>query len=420
MDIKVTFNATVCIIGILIFLIHSVNLLIRKDRRVDENILLSFFVFTIFHFATYLTFSLIRINYTSDAFIKTFYTLFYIMNNIEVFFLFVYMKYYVEINKKSLRIANYIFYTLFFTFIILDIVNAFTGIFFTSVNGVYTRNKLMFIYQGFQVVAFGMVFYFALTSKKLNTREKLAFTLYCLMPLISIILQNIFPGFAIAYLGIIISIEILFTLLTIEKNVKIAKIEEQNKEAQIKLMVSQIRPHFIYNTLSSISTLIPVDPQKAQEALDGFTEYLRTNFSTLTDNRLVSFEDELKHIKTYVSLEKMRFNDRLNVIYDIGVSNFEVPPLSIQPLVENAIKHGILQKIEGGTIILKTYEDSSAYIVEVKDDGVGFDINKVDFTHNEHIGLNNIKHRLNTMTKGELTIDSEINKGTLVVVKFYK
>ena len=93
--------------------------------------------------------------------------------------------------------------------------------------------------------------------------------------------------------------------------------EKKIKDAYINVMVSQIRPHFVYNTLSSISTLISLDPAKAKRALDDFTEYLRMNFSTLTNNQLVSFSDELKHIETYISLEKMRFGDRLNVIEDI-------------------------------------------------------------------------------------------------------
>ena len=185
-------------------------------------------------------------------------------------------------------------------------------------------------------------------------------------------------------------------------------------------MVSQIQPHFVYNTLSSISTLIEIDPNKAQKALDEFTDYLRMNFSTLTETKPVSFEDELKHIKTYIDLEKMRFNDRLNVVYDIGVSKFDVPPLSIQPLVENAIKHGILKKIEGGTVTLRTFEDEDSYNVAVIDNGVGFNMEDLDFESNKHIGLKNVRHRINTMSNGEIRIESTPNVGTTIVVRFYK
>jgi LytS/YehU family sensor histidine kinase len=208
--------------------------------------------------------------------------------------------------------------------------------------------------------------------------------------------------------------------LNVEKNIKIQEAEKQLKDANVKIMVSQIQPHFIYNTLSSISTLITLDPNKAKVALDDFTEYLRMNLTSLTDTRLIPFEKELKHIETYVFLEKMRFNDRLTVKYDIKAKDFEVPPLSIQPLVENAIKHGILQKLEGGELVVKSYETDDAYVVEVIDNGVGFDMNSDDFNNGDHVGLNNIKVRLTTMCKGELKYDSKVNEGTKVVVKFFK
>ncbi|MBO6262278.1 MAG: histidine kinase, partial [Bacilli bacterium] len=236
----------------------------------------------------------------------------------------------------------------------------------------------------------------------------------------AIIVQNILAGYAIAYVSLLLAIEILFVFLNVEKNIKLKEEQEKLKDANVKIMVSQIQPHFTYNTLSSISTLIPIDPEKAQKALDDFTDYLRMNFSTLTATKQVPFEDELKHIKTYANLEKLRFNERLNVIYDIKVTNFFVPPLSIQPLVENAIKHGILKKFEGGTVTLKTYEDENSYIVEVIDDGVGFDMEKVDFDDNVHIGLNNVKHRIITMSNGDIKFESVPNKGTKVVVHLLK
>ena len=116
----------------------------------------------------------------------------------------------------------------------------------------------------------------------------------------------------------------------------------------------------------------------------------------------------------------MRFGNRLKVQYDIQVSTFEIPCLSIQPIVENAVKHGVLQKMDGGTVSLKTYEDDEFYYVEIEDNGVGFDINKIDFGANEHIGLKNIKYRIEKMGNGVMSIISEVDRGTKVVVKFRK
>ena len=116
----------------------------------------------------------------------------------------------------------------------------------------------------------------------------------------------------------------------------------------------------------------------------------------------------------------MRFGDRLNVLYDIKVTDFMLPPLTIQPIVENAIKHGILKKIEGGTLSVKTYETGETYVVEIADNGVGFDMSDVDFDANKHFGLNNIRYRLAKMRGADLTFESEIGVGTTVIVTFPK
>lgn len=420
MNANAIFNATVCIIGIAIFLIHIVNLSIKKNKRKDENKLLIFLSFTAFHLATYLLFTFIKVKYTSDAYVIGFYSIFYIFNNVEAFLLFLYMLSYVKLadkNKKTLFIVNLSLFTLF---VVLDIINIFSRMFFTAVDGEYVRAQMMFFAQGYQFIMLAIVLFVTLFNEKLVIREKVAFACYCLLPLVAIIVQIAFPGYAIAYTSLIIAVEILFFFINVSKNIQLMEEQKKNKEAQIKIMVSQIQPHFIYNSLSAISTLIPIDPNKAQKALDDFSEYLRMNLSSLTETRLIPFEDELNHIKTFIKLEKMRFNERLNVVYDIKVTDFNVPCLSIQPIIENAVKHGVLQKVDGGTVILKTYEDDKFYHVEVEDDGVGFDIDKVDFQNNEHVGLTNIKYRIEKMGNGQMIIISEVEKGTKVAVKFNK
>lgn len=414
------FNATVCIMGIFILAIHIVNLLMKKEKRKDEKNLLDFFAFTVLHFATYLTFTFVKTVYTSNAYIIAFYTTFYIMNNVTVFMLYKYVKNYVKSSGAIEKAINVVNYVVFAVFIALDIVNIFTGIFFTAENGVYLRSKTMILSQGYQFVMLVLIAIFTVTDKRLNAREKTAFGLYCFLPFVAIILQNIFKGYAIAYAAVIIAIEMLFFFVNVQKNIDLSIEEEKNKDAQIKIMLSQIKPHFVYNSLSSISTLIPMDPGKAQAALDDFTEYLRHNISSLTETRLISFEEELKHIESYVALEKMRFGDRVNVVYDIRVTDFYVPPLSIQPIVENAIKHGILKKLEGGSLTLRAYETADFYVVEVLDDGAGFCMDEVDFKENRHFGINNIKYRLEKTCGGELTVLSEVDKGTQVIVRLRK
>lgn len=414
------FNATVCIFGIAFLLIHIVDIIIKPERRKDEQLLLVFFIFTVIHFAVYLTFTLLKTNVVSDTFIIGFYTTFYIFNNIEALLFFIYIINYVDIADKIRNAFTITNFVLFAFFVLLDLSNIFNHIFFYAQNGEYIRSDTMITSQMYQFIAFAIVFIITMINDKLYKREKVAFSIYCFFPLVAIILQNIFKGYAVAYAAIVISIEILFFAVSVQKSIELAKEKEKNNEAQMKIMMSQIQPHFIYNALSSISTLIPMDPNKAQKALDDFTEYLRMNLASLTQTKLVPFKDELKHIETYVALEKMRFKDRLNIIYDIRVKDFNVPALSIQPIVENALKHGILKKLEGGTLKFSTRENDEEYMVIVEDDGVGFNMTDVDFTNNTHFGINNIKQRLSTMCRANMEINSEVGKGTKAIVHFYK
>jgi len=417
---NIIFNITVCIIGILILIVHFVGLVIKKNKRNDEKWLLLFILFTIIHFSIYLIFSFVKLNYTSDNFIIIHYTLFYIMINLEVLLLFRYMMFYNFSTKKLKIIMRIINLLLFLIFIALDFINIFTGIFFYAENGEYIRNDWMIVSQGYQFLVFFGIIIVALTNKRASYSEKIAVSFFSIFPLLSIIVQNYLKGYAINYASIIISVEIIFFYISHQKSVQLAEKEEMNKEVQIKLMLSQIQPHFIYNSLSSISTLISIDPEKAQRSLDEFTEYLRINLASLTETKLIPFDDELRHIETYVSLEKLRFNNRLNVIYDIGTTDFLVPPLSIQPLVENAIKHGVLKKIEGGDITITTFELDSEYVVEIKDDGVGFDISNINFEQNQNFGLKNINYRIHRMCNGNLTISSKKDVGTKITVEFKK
>ena len=420
MENNTVFNATVCIIGFLILAVHLISIAIKKDKRKDEKELLYFFLFTMIHFAAYLSFTYIKLVYVSDEFVIAFYTTFYIMNNIEVLLLFRYMSSYVDVPEKTDKIISTVNVALFIVYFLFDIANIFTGMFFTSVEGVYTRSDMMVLSQGYQFIMFIIIAVVTLSNKKLNAREKTAFSIYCFLPFVAIVIQNFLPGYAIAYASIIIAIEGLFVFLSIERNIELSRQEQKNKESQIKIMISQIQPHFIYNSLSSISTMITIDPEKAQTALDNFTEYLRHNLQSLTETNMIPFEKELQHIKTYVELEKLRFDKRIEVVYDTKVTDFSIPPLSIQPLVENSIKHGILKKLEGGTVTIKTYENKADYVVEIIDNGVGFDPNAIDTKDNNHVGLNNIGYRIRKMCNGDIKINSAPDEGTDIVVTFSK
>lgn len=211
----------------------------------------------------------------------------------------------------------------------------------------------------------------------------------------------------------------------IKKAKKAESLEKELIQNRITIMLSQIQPHFLYNALTSIQELCLVDANKAHEVIKRFSLYLRGNMDSLTTESLIPFEKELQHIENYLYIEKVRFGEYLEVEYKIGARDFFIPALSIQPIVENAVKYGVGKKEEGGTVTIQSYEKSEEYIIVIKDDGIGFDIKQYEMTSLEntkrsHVGIKNVKNRLNAQCNGQLTIASEIDKGTEVTISIPK
>ena len=201
-----------------------------------------------------------------------------------------------------------------------------------------------------------------------------------------------------------------------------AELKEELADINMRLMLSQIKPHFLYNALNTIKYLIKKDPKTAEQVVVKFSKYLRANMDSLTQKTPLPVEKELDHVANYTDIEQHRFGNRLNVVYDIGCKDFVILPLTIQPIVENAIKHGINQKPEGGTVTIKTYDDEEFFYVDISDDGVGFDVNQKPDENDErsHVGVNNIKTRLKEMLKATVEVESTIGVGTKVLVKIPK
>jgi len=214
-----------------------------------------------------------------------------------------------------------------------------------------------------------------------------------------------------------------YNLQNIVKAREIA-VQDANQRAEIadmktRLMLSQIQPHFIYNTLTTIAYFCQENPQKAEELTNCFSEYLHNNLTTLAETEEIMFSTELDAIKNYVKIEKFRFENRINVEYNIKTEAFMVPVLSVQPIVENAIKHGLCKKKNGGNLWISTNEEEKAFVVSIKDDGVGFDMYKANFDGKEHVGVKNVSDRIKS-AGGTIEIQSQINVGTNIVIRFPK
>ncbi len=226
-----------------------------------------------------------------------------------------------------------------------------------------------------------------------------------------------------SYLGIVIKLVnlIMAAKKNYDEQLNYEKVQSELLKSRVTIMISQIQPHFLYNSLTSIAQLCEKGPKRAKTATIDFANYLRGNMNSIKDEHPVPFETELSHLKTYLSLEKMRFGDDLNIVYDIGVTDFTIPSLTVQPLVENAVKHGVGMKEDGGTVTISAKEYDDRYEVVVSDDGVGFDTTKPNpDTSRTHLGIENIKERISTMCNGDVTIESEAGKGTVSTIKIFK
>ena len=195
-------------------------------------------------------------------------------------------------------------------------------------------------------------------------------------------------------------------------------VEAELKESRISIMLSQIQPHFIYNTLGTIERMCLKDPQKAFDLVRNFSLYLRGNFSELDSVTPIRFADEIKHVEYYVNIEKVRFPD-MSIEYDVEATEFVLPALSVQPLVENAIKHGLMRLETGGTVKIHSYETPTHFCVEVTDDGVGFDTD-APVDEKKHVGLRNIRGRLKAMVNGALVMESKPGVGTKAIIMIPK
>lgn len=198
------------------------------------------------------------------------------------------------------------------------------------------------------------------------------------------------------------------------------KHEQELSNSRIAIMLSQIQPHFLYNALSTIRALCRRDPPKAEQAMIEFTEFLRGNMDSLSADKPISFAQELAHTNNYLALEKMRFPNKLNLVYDIKTIMFCLPTLTLQPIVENAVRYGVTKKVEGGTITIATKETACAFTITITDDGAGYDPMQPKEDGSSHIGISNVRHRLETMCKGTLTIESQLGVGTKAIITIPK
>lgn len=253
--------------------------------------------------------------------------------------------------------------------------------------------------------------------KRLETSQLISILVYLMVPFISIVIQAFFYGILSIVLGTFLATLFMIVFIISRENNKMIRLSEENAHQQAAITVLKMRPHFVFNTLSSIYYLCDSDPRKAQQVIGDFTSYLRYNFNALAQNDLIPFSEELAHTRAYLSVESARFENLLFVEYHTMHTNFRLPPLTMQPIVENAVKHGVDPDSKPLTIRINTRLGNNSSFVTIEDDGPGFSAPNPSDEQGLHIGLNNVRDRLQLMCRGSIDISPRRGGGTIVTIE---
>lgn len=308
---------------------------------------------------------------------------------------------------------------------VMLVVSVFTGwLFFIDENNHFQDTPLLYLRTGVNYFYLLLATAYAVwEAVRCSSRQKrLEYLGYVLCILISIAIyfaEDYFPQWPLAVLLIFLALLLLYLTIYVDRETEILKQREELTRSRVDIMRSQIQPHFLYNALSVIVYYCENDPQRAKQTALVFSSYLRENLNSLVTADPVPFEQELTHVKNYLFLEKQRFESRLNIGYDIQATDFSLPFISVQPLVENAVRHGVSARKSGGSITVASRELADCYEVTVSDNCGGFEQDPAE-DDDPHRGIKNIRRRVEELSGGTLTIKCEAGAGTDATIKIPK
>lgn len=307
----------------------------------------------------------------------------------------------------------------------LSILSLWTNTYFSIGEGnLYMRGKFFWLSQVIPLFIYGLAVLLIILYRRFLHWSNVLFLLAdVVLPLIAEIIQSMNYGIALMNTASTFALFLVFINIQSGRELLIQRQKNALAESRMDMMMSQIQPHFLYNMLAIIRQLCDSKPGEAKAAIQDLSLFLRGNLNALLDKEPIPFVRELSHTKHYIELEKRCLGERLKVIYDINEDDFNVPPLSLQPIVENAVNHGINQREDGGTVTIRSERTENACIITVLDDGPGFTENGTIYRQQKSrqgihsgIGIENVRTRLRILCKGELLIESEPGKGTKAVI----
>ena len=349
-----------------------------------------------------------------------------------LFFFIVYVRKYIGQYRSVPRYYTIASLVVCIVFTILWILSVINGILFRIEDGAMVPGPLYALGQlGGYFIVILVVVMIKRYGEGISRQNMMVFISFSLCPIIGVVVRSIFKIQSVVVLLFSLTMVLMHIIIDLENGERVRRQEAIIADDRIRIMISQVQPHFLFNALNSIYVLCEKDPKQAQEAVGDFSEYLRANLESLEISRLISLKDEMEHVDTYLKLEKMRFQEQLMIEKGEVLEEIRIPALSLQPIVENAVRHGIGHKKDGGTVRIGSYATEDEYVVYVKDDGVGFEPDSLESEGQDvpeeavsddggrqrrHVGIKNVRERLRLMCDGSLNIISSPGNGCEVYI----
>ncbi|MCQ2079389.1 MAG: histidine kinase [archaeon] len=325
-----------------------------------------------------------------------------------------YLTFVLNVRSRLVDRTERLFFIIFVLSMALLVVNQFTGVFY------YVDS-----YAHFQVTDLNIILYlvpFILMVLCLypvyrlvpDIRKKLALSSYILLPFLGGVLNLFAPDLNLLNIFILFSLLIVFGNFYVRRSEDLMKKDAELVQQRAEVLVSQIRPHFLYNSLTSIMN-IKGTPMATRDAIVDFAKFMRGNLDTLSLRSAIPIMKEVEHVETYLLLNKLEMKG-LEYTLEIRDREFLIPAQTLQVLVENSLQHGFKGRADGH-IIIRTEETETSHNVMVIDDGAGFDISKYVLDRNEaRLGLSSIYMRVKDMVGGTIDITSSPENGTVATV----
>ena len=325
-------------------------------------------------------------------------------------------------QTRKIKVFKYVVISILVVNAIFQIITAFTG--GMTVIDEFNRYSHGPLYPIYMAIYFLLLILFIvgfiLYSRDFRKRNRTSLYAIMVFIILGILLQELTSSeIRTAYLVLAIAMPFLYIHFNEFSQMRI---DDEIKHKDYEIMVNQIKPHFLFNSLSVIRELYEDNVEAGDHALTEFSQFLRYNLDSLSKDRIISFSEEIENVKRYLELQQLRFGDSLKVTYDLDDVDFKVPVFSIQPIVENAVSHGARKRTDKqGHVTISSKEYPDHYEVKIVDNGPGFVLEDVEGkTAEGHIGIKNVCERLDLAENGDLIIDSILGEGTTATLIFPK